>query len=645
MKNITSLLTILILSFFITSISFAGNLSITTGISSSADISKKLVTPTGSSTSTALKDIVWPITNGGTGTNAPLPNQQGIASSSVTLSNLGATTTSMTNPSNYPFMSANAHAGGVIDTTHFSYPAGKATFFQWWTSSISSLTPQQASAAGRLVVEFVANTTNMEVIFRGIGSGALTVQIDGVTVFDEYDSGAASSTAQAGAATTITLAAGSSATNNYYNQQYIYTVGGTGSGQRKRITAYNGTTKVATVDSAWSVNPDNTTTYILSASPTHYMVGVSGSNYYPKFTFSGEMRPHFVRIISNTALVGINVDQAGTITKAQSMPKMKLIVLGDSIAQGTSSGSASMGDIFAQRLANNLGMQLDNVSVGGIGIVANNGGAALTYAQRSIPDVNSWTVFLANANAGTYTLTQGATTTGSIAYNASVSTVQTALNTAFGSGQFYVTGAGQAGQNSFNIIANGVNTLGVTTEMTINGAGLTLPQGGSASVTRYTGDIDKILPISKTGQNLPFVLLVHGSSNDDANTATLLAAAQALFQGLSAKYPQAKIIVMGRPMTSGPMSGNALTNQTILKAAATNYLPTINGQVAFLQTFDPTTGVGYLNGTTNVSTASGAAGVNTDICVGPDGTHPTGFGHFLLGDAASQLANQLLQGP
>jgi hypothetical protein len=68
-------------------------------------------------------------------------------------------------------------------------------------------------------------------------------------------------TAQAGAAGTITLDAGAVAITGFYVNWYVKTTGGTGSGQTRRITAYNGSTKVATVDSNWTTNPDNTTTF------------------------------------------------------------------------------------------------------------------------------------------------------------------------------------------------------------------------------------------------------------------------------------------------------------------------------------------------------------------------------------------------
>lgn len=69
--------------------------------------------------------------------------------------------------------------------------------------------------------------------------------------------------AQAGAASTITLNTNASSVNNTYNGQIIALRGGTGQDQTRIVTAYNGATKVATVDSAWATNPDNTSIYMM----------------------------------------------------------------------------------------------------------------------------------------------------------------------------------------------------------------------------------------------------------------------------------------------------------------------------------------------------------------------------------------------
>lgn len=74
--------------------------------------------------------------------------------------------------------------------------------------------------------------------------------------------GARSGTAQAGAATTITLDASASATNDIYNYQLIVITGGTGAGQARIITDYDGTTKVATVNT-WQTNPASDSVFLV----------------------------------------------------------------------------------------------------------------------------------------------------------------------------------------------------------------------------------------------------------------------------------------------------------------------------------------------------------------------------------------------
>lgn len=78
---------------------------------------------------------------------------------------------------------------------------------------------------------------------------------------------------QSATADTIQLSAGASAVNAIYNGMTIRTVAGTGAGQNRAITAYNGATKVATVSAPWDVVPDASTTYSFE-----YMLG---TNEYP----------------------------------------------------------------------------------------------------------------------------------------------------------------------------------------------------------------------------------------------------------------------------------------------------------------------------------------------------------------------------
>lgn len=73
-----------------------------------------------------------------------------------------------------------------------------------------------------------------------------------------------SNTAQSGSGTSITLDASASAVTDFYKNALIIITGGTGVGQGRFCTAYNGTSKAATV-SAWATNPDNTSTFAIVA--------------------------------------------------------------------------------------------------------------------------------------------------------------------------------------------------------------------------------------------------------------------------------------------------------------------------------------------------------------------------------------------
>lgn len=86
-------------------------------------------------------------------------------------------------------------------------------------------------------------------------------------------------TAQAGGASTITLDAAASAVSATYAYEQITIVSGTGAGQSRSIYIYNGATKVATVNLAWTTVPDATSVYMICAAPAVYE-GIVASNYY-----------------------------------------------------------------------------------------------------------------------------------------------------------------------------------------------------------------------------------------------------------------------------------------------------------------------------------------------------------------------------
>ncbi len=67
--------------------------------------------------------------------------------------------------------------------------------------------------------------------------------------------------AQGGANNSITLNDLAASQNNVYQGQCVYIVAGTGADQTRMIISYNGTSKIAIVESDWIVNPDSTSIY------------------------------------------------------------------------------------------------------------------------------------------------------------------------------------------------------------------------------------------------------------------------------------------------------------------------------------------------------------------------------------------------
>lgn len=116
-----------------------------------------------------------------------------------------------------------------------------------------------------------------------------------------------SSTAQAGATGTITLDASASATNDLYKDNYICILSGTGAGQTRLVTAYNGSTKIATITPSWTTNPDNTSVFCVIPSGLADVVAWLASA--PNVLISG-------RVDSNAQVVG---DKTG-YSLSQSFP-------------------------------------------------------------------------------------------------------------------------------------------------------------------------------------------------------------------------------------------------------------------------------------------------------------------------------------
>lgn len=86
---------------------------------------------------------------------------------------------------------------------------------------------------------------------------------------------ASTGTAQSGTSTTIVLASATALSDDAVNGAVIRITGGTGSGQRRLITDYVGSTDTATVNKAWDTTPDNTSEYSIDAQAAYRPISES----------------------------------------------------------------------------------------------------------------------------------------------------------------------------------------------------------------------------------------------------------------------------------------------------------------------------------------------------------------------------------
>lgn len=148
-----------------------------------------------------------------------------------------------------------------------------------------------------------------------------------------------SGTAQGGGATSITLDAGASAVDDDYKNLVVKLTGGTGAGQMRRIPAYAGSTKVATVVSPWVAGqvPDTFTTFDILQVPVADVTLVNGSQAAP------------------VAVMDANVTQLGgsATAAAQLKAQSQACFLGVVLATGTTTS-------FTASLAANPGLATVN---------------------------------------------------------------------------------------------------------------------------------------------------------------------------------------------------------------------------------------------------------------------------------------------
>ncbi len=167
-----------------------------------------------------------------------------------------------------------------LDFNNIKQASGATTLNNITVPTTTSVTNIVTANATQISGDATA-ANNLEAALDGTGGIVISANIDGslsggvgsvgvagITVSTFAPStglqAVRSNTAQAGSSNTITLDASAIATNDYYNGCLISLVSGMGNGQTRLITNYVGSTKVATVDWDWIVNPDNSTSFVIS---------------------------------------------------------------------------------------------------------------------------------------------------------------------------------------------------------------------------------------------------------------------------------------------------------------------------------------------------------------------------------------------
>jgi hypothetical protein len=157
-----------------------------------------------------------------------------------------------------------AHISLNVSKSGVSISGPNATLFLTCTLDSSLVTAISTRTA--LALPAAAPNASGGLLTYGTGTGQLN------PASGTFTSGSvttvASGTAQTGTGTSITLqVSGSSTVTDLYKGNFVVISSGTGAGQSRVISAYNGGTLVATVSRAWTVNPDATSLYSVIANP------------------------------------------------------------------------------------------------------------------------------------------------------------------------------------------------------------------------------------------------------------------------------------------------------------------------------------------------------------------------------------------
>jgi hypothetical protein len=418
-----------------------------------------------------------------------------------------------------------------------------------------------------------------------------------------------SANAQAGGTNTITLAlTANRTTDNYYITLNIRIVSGLGINQVATITGYVASTRVATVNSNWSIQPDASSVYSIDVTSTNISFSDNAANLkYVHLTFPATTIPVRRRLdILGVSLYSISVGATDVIEPAAPTTKIPLISVGDSFVAGSMSPSYT--PIMMFMLARELG--LTSIALGSGSTALWHRGSTpgrFNLLNRVIPPNEAWEVWqpaALGATAGTWTISityNGVTsTTSALTYNVGYAAVETALNALNFSGFLASSGVswvGPAGQGCFCVGRGDMNTPLIIIANGMVGASISFDFSGltglsTPSFTRYLGDVRKNYPTDAQGNDLSAVILLCiGSGNDTSTSLTTVQANSVLLaNSVTTKFPKATVIFVGLLGDATIGDNNLILQSDIdrnnaLKAGAL-LLPTINGQVPFVDTYD-----------------------------------------------------------
>ena len=216
-----------------------------------------------------------------------------------------------------------------------------------------------------------------------------------------------SGTAQSGTSNTITLAATSDSLTNFYTEMQVTIVSGTGVGQTKTITAYNGTTKVASLDSSWSTLIDGTSVYEIkiqrrttpASSTSRWSTYITGSPYVyvcsSRTTTGTGLKVDGARATGNKSMVSAQFTQVNT-------GGIGFHVLNDGYAQLVSMYAIFCDIGFLAESGGTSSMGNCNVNFGNKGLKANGRGALIMTGTLSVQgNVGDFTLNLNNISVNT----------------------------------------------------------------------------------------------------------------------------------------------------------------------------------------------------------------------------------------------------